>query len=796
MSEHDSVLYNKLGAIRHKQWSRPQARALVASKVCFCVILNNSQPYSCGSGLIVEFNDPFGISHLISDDFQARLPLRNLHWNSASRPLRSIDSLYIELIPSPANESDLRSRPLSAINGSSAGEGLQTANGEPSRTEARPISQPKERRHQIPGLRQTPYLKVFFLRCDDVDTYRASSRKLLRDWIKEQTLSAQGTSGGQEYHDASEWLIVHVVIPDARAVSSADRASQAKGEAQDDQIKSSSPWQLRSAATVFEKMRSDFNGPSKAIADRVVQVYASKGPNDAAPVISPEEYRKASSRGWDELLVSIKALILASFDLRVKQYEEDIREKGYQRNVPGWNFCTYFVLKEGLARGFENVGLVEDALMGYDELSLELEAAIIDQKVQASTGQPAGLFQETTQDLLVQAEKALEMKDSPGVSGPEAASPQQLIIDSDRKPYRELILANNISAFDFQCYAFSRKVALLLRLASRSPSTGHSPVSQVNSPTNQSTPQLRQGMDVKDQEDLAILADICHRSIAFITAAGSVMREDLALSFVDRPGLEESTQQLRLAIAENIISSWTLTAAQEILHKTNAPLLQAQLASQPKDRPLIESHHSQGSVTSPVTGRSPFMARFPARHSSLLGRMSPITPSVRPESLASPEAPPSSKSLAPPRPLPTGMQDLVAQRAELYLVARQVLTHAALRYGWTISWDTLLSSQDALPEVFEDVSLDSKVTATKDERQDGQGEQCQTLLGIENKSFRAALDQEETFHSLYEVITSYRTSCAVNRSLTTFRIGQRQLPCCFVSPRGSRRRPPCALTLL
>jgi len=43
------------------------------------------------------------------------------------------------------------------------------------------------------------------------------------------------------------------------------------------------------------------------------------------------------NNAWNDLVTKIKTLILLSFDLRVSQYEEDIRE-GVTACSPGWNF--------------------------------------------------------------------------------------------------------------------------------------------------------------------------------------------------------------------------------------------------------------------------------------------------------------------------------------------------------------------------------------------------------------------------------------------------------------------------
>jgi trafficking protein particle complex subunit 10 len=48
---------------------------------------------------------------------------------------------------------------------------------------------------------------------------------------------------------------------------------------------------------------------------------------------------------WAETLSKIKDGILASFDSAVSQREEDIKRSESQRAMPGWNFCTFFILK-------------------------------------------------------------------------------------------------------------------------------------------------------------------------------------------------------------------------------------------------------------------------------------------------------------------------------------------------------------------------------------------------------------------------------------------------------------------
>ncbi len=279
---------------------------------------------------------------------------------------------------------------------------------------ARPTG--KERRHQIPGLRRTPYLKILFVRCDDSDTYKAQTRSEIRDWIKLHTATAQSTRKANmaENHDAFEWMVAHVVIPNTAAATQPRTIKGAEGS-NPDLSKGSSRWG-KSSSTLLERLRADFNSGSKNALDRVAQIRIGINdvPYDVLPRVVPavpSGYTETESdieSAWLDLVDKMKGLILSSFDLRVLQYEEDIREKDSQRSLPGWNFCTFFILKEGLARGFESVGLVEDALVGYDELGVGLDTIIKEQAVAGSAGAHGGTLLSYTEDLKEIADRAID----------------------------------------------------------------------------------------------------------------------------------------------------------------------------------------------------------------------------------------------------------------------------------------------------------------------------------------------------------------------------------------------------
>ncbi|KAI5476177.1 hypothetical protein MNV49_000338 [Pseudohyphozyma bogoriensis] len=89
-----------------------------------------------------------------------QLPLRNLHWKSASRSLRTIQSLDVQFKPLFAFE-DPKAPPLSLL--------------------------------------ERPYLHLLFVLCDDNEVYRATLRNQIREWL--DSIIAR---------HKQEWLIVHV----------------------------------------------------------------------------------------------------------------------------------------------------------------------------------------------------------------------------------------------------------------------------------------------------------------------------------------------------------------------------------------------------------------------------------------------------------------------------------------------------------------------------------------------------------------------------------------------------------
>jgi hypothetical protein len=154
---------------------------------------------------------------------------------------------------------------------------------------------------QIPiNLLERPYLHLLFIASDDNEAYRITIRPQIRDWLNiVQSKRAQ------------EWLIIHVT-------------SQKTGPSKFYQRKGS----------VFDKIRADFNLGKR---DRVLQL--------PVPGSQADESATDYTAIWREFLYKSKESIVVSFDSNFTSYEEDVRKIDSQRQMPGWNFCTFFIQK-------------------------------------------------------------------------------------------------------------------------------------------------------------------------------------------------------------------------------------------------------------------------------------------------------------------------------------------------------------------------------------------------------------------------------------------------------------------
>ena len=621
----------------------------------------------------VEYTDPSKIYPRFSEDFARRLPLKELHWSSGLRPTRSISNLYVELVAGKQGQSRLDHSSIEVSSGTQE-------NGVTSDDDAAS----KLRRHQIPGLRQTPYLKIYLLQCDDIESYKATARKPLRDWVKSHTPSQSSTSlNKQDNHDAFDWIIIHVIPPLADGIKSTSRPpSGVKISGNAEKRPGSSRWPSRGSTSVIEKLRSEFNSTSKNAVDRVAQVQLSEIASDGAS--QADQRIDDGMNGWDDLVFKLKARVLASFDLRVSQYEDDIKERDGQKNLIGWNFNTFFVLKEGLAMGFESMGLLDDALTVYQELAIGLGKTIDEQG--HSREQQSAHFEEYTEGLyqdfkLAQAsisnESTIDRHNRLQAAGSGAS-----LMNVDRKPFRQLILNNRISIFDFQCYLFARQTLITLQLANTLIYQARPKIAETEQGESSHQDQHTTGNTIsstpriKEPENLLLLTEVVTSALNFIISITVTLRQDLLKA---NSSLRASGQEDRLEAEgvgshalENFINSWTYSASQIILEVTSARFLTAQIG--PVVRQLTPKAAAGLNNDEDLTKEDKALSReeLPVRTSSLSPRNSKeILPFSQGQSplIVSLESP----KLLPPGNLHPGAQGLAAARGDLVALQRRVL---------------------------------------------------------------------------------------------------------------------------
>ncbi|KAI0053990.1 hypothetical protein FA95DRAFT_1529824 [Auriscalpium vulgare] len=249
-----------------------------------------------------------------------------------------------------------------------------------------------EHTSQIPStLLDRPLLNIYLTTCEDTEAYRTVAKKQIKEW---HSVVSQRKN--------QEWIIVHVVRSDAR---------------------NSAAGIFKVKASVLDKVRADFNVEKR---DRCVQLAWPMGQNNPA--------------AWAELITRIKDGLQSAFDLSISQREEEVKRSESQRLMPGWNFCTFFILKvrgrESLATSFEGMNLIEDALRQYDELEASFTHVL--------------------------GEKNLSWFGALIVPSPKDDSLP--LLSTTKKPYREFILANTVSVFDLRIYMLARQCILLNKL--------------------------------------------------------------------------------------------------------------------------------------------------------------------------------------------------------------------------------------------------------------------------------------------------------------------------------------------
>ncbi|KAF9009438.1 trafficking protein particle complex subunit 10 [Cyathus striatus] len=304
----------------------------------------SAQPLASGQRVLVSYTAPpqFIASPnwtRVFNSLLSQFPLRSIHWKSSSTTRTSVRTIQ-ELNVTLVSLDTLRDDVTSQV----------------------PVT-----------LLEKPLLNIYVVYCEDhdLDMYRTLVKKQIKDW--------HATVTSRKHQD---WLILQIVRPDAQAPTG--NIFQLRGSV----LRRSEPILILTNANGTPYPSPTHHKLHLHPSHSCIKVTFSSGNENAAM--------------WVELISKMKDGIVYAFDSAVTQRQEEVRRSEAQQQMPGWNFCTFFILKESLATSYEGMGLLEEALQQYNELETSF--------------------------------------------------------------YHDMILANTISVFDFRIYLLSRQCELLAKM--------------------------------------------------------------------------------------------------------------------------------------------------------------------------------------------------------------------------------------------------------------------------------------------------------------------------------------------
>jgi hypothetical protein len=258
------------------------------------------------------------------------------------------------------------------------------------------------------AMHTNPYMHIMLIMCDDADDYKNTIKPKLRDWVS--------------YMNDREYEYIILYVPTSTSESLLKKISLYR---------------------VFDKLKTDFNDRKNGI-DHVIKINLNSAMQQKNPTpLPPQQFKELGARIRDGVLVE--------FAHRCAKYEEEIKKFDLNRKLPGWQFCHYFIVKEGLAFTIEQFGLYVNALGIYSQLfsfyitqdDVRLDSFI---KKKKTTKSDQVVEMISDQDAEIESFRLIK------------------ILDTSAKPYREMIYNTDVTEFDFYNYVFARQIQLFFKM--------------------------------------------------------------------------------------------------------------------------------------------------------------------------------------------------------------------------------------------------------------------------------------------------------------------------------------------
>lgn len=251
-------------------------------------------PPALQDSLRVGYYDPFNLYPVLRSEIEAKLPLTNLHWKShPAKPLKSILLIpvqFVEEVPKTTSAETGNSKNVATV-----------------------------------------YIRLMFVKIDNVDVYRSQVRPLIREWLKNLVVNSH-----------VEWMVVLYIPP-----TSKDKNLTI--------IKTSS----------FDKLKIDFGDEGKELPS----VFAESATFSLGPrcfKLKPES-DSSKQNPFVEFAVVLKDHMVASFDESYHRFSDSLA--GY-KDLTIDKFRTRLALADLLY----DMRLFQDSLDVYKELDDDLNA--------------------------------------------------------------------------------------------------------------------------------------------------------------------------------------------------------------------------------------------------------------------------------------------------------------------------------------------------------------------------------------------------------------------------------------
>ncbi|KAI9502137.1 hypothetical protein BX070DRAFT_226814 [Coemansia spiralis] len=322
----------------------------------------------------ITFNvrDVGGIWSRIEKEFTSRLPLRNLIWKGGITQTPRFVEQLNVKVTMEGEDSNSGDNEINSSKNSSSSNGKEIVSV------------------ATPNLSTSPLLNICLLETADtdaLDTYKAVIRPRVKNWLSKVS-----------QRKGEEWVIIY--LPSTAEVQRMATTSKF----------------LNMRASVFDKLKSDFQ--TKKDIEHVVML------------------RSDAIESWNAVFLVIRERVVQALEDRVAGMAEEIRRLDANRLMPGWNYCKFFIVKEGLVNMYRLMGLRSEALAQYDELEAVFSQLLDSHRLswfsKFGGGQPGDDFTD--------------------------------LLDEKRKPYHKQMAENSITMFDFRIYLLGRQCQLLIDL--------------------------------------------------------------------------------------------------------------------------------------------------------------------------------------------------------------------------------------------------------------------------------------------------------------------------------------------